>query len=383
MKNFQQELEKIMEDMQPPNILVIGRTGAGKSSVINSVFGKKLAQTGTGLPVSSAFIRYPASTKEKSPVVVYDSAGYEMGQEEKFKIDVFEFLDGKKGSDIHEQIHLVWYVVHAGLKRFEHFDADIIARLKEVKAPTIVVLSQSDLARESEMSEIEKTIEHYKTEKDLGHIDIVRIAAYPINEKPFGVEKLVDKSVSLLPELYSEAFVARQTASLGAKKKTALNYIKIAASAAFASGYIPIPATTAAAMVAAQTTLLAKIAFLYGYSECTDIINTVGGVTIASILTSVTTTFLDVFSLMFLPGSLITGTLSGGAAATYIVVIGLTYRSVFEKLSQEELSGKGEAEIKQFIKKTFEKEFKKYSSDINIKSKKDLDNLDRFDLMLR
>lgn len=82
--------------------------------------------------------------------------------------------------------------------------------------------------------------------------------------------------------------------------------------------------------------------------------------------------------MMFLPGTFVTGTLSGGAAATYIVTIGLTYRSVFDKLSQEELSGKGETEIKEFIKKTFGKEFKKYSSDINIKSKKDLDNLDRF-----
>lgn len=379
MQNFQQELEKIMEDMQPPNILVIGRTGAGKSSLINSVFGKKLAQTGTGLPVSSAFIRYPDSTKEKSPVVVYDSAGYEMGKEDKFKQDVFKFLDDTKQSEIHEQIHLVWYVVHAGLKRFEHFDAEIIAHLKEVKAPTIIVLSQADLARENEMSKIEETIENYQTSHKFGHIDIIRIASDPIKDKPFGVEKLVDKSVSLLPELYSEAFVARQIASLGAKKKTALNYIKVAAGAAFASGYIPIPATTAAAIVTSQTTLLAKISFLYGYSEWNDIINEVGQFTVASVLTSVTTTLLDVFSMMFLPGTFITGTLSGGAAATYIVIIGLTYRSVFHKLSQEELSGKGKTEIKEFIKKTFEKEFKKYSSDINIKSKKDLDSLDKFD----
>ncbi|WP_253256933.1 GTPase [Microcystis aeruginosa] len=32
--------------MSPPNIAVIGRTGAGKSTLINGVFGSDLAKTG-------------------------------------------------------------------------------------------------------------------------------------------------------------------------------------------------------------------------------------------------------------------------------------------------------------------------------------------------
>jgi septin family protein len=85
-----------------------------------------------------------------------------------------EFRDFKRFSKpCDEQIHLVWYVVQAGLKRFEHFDAEIIAHLKVVKAPTIIVISQADLARENEMSQIEETIENYQTSHKFGHIDII------------------------------------------------------------------------------------------------------------------------------------------------------------------------------------------------------------------
>ena len=97
MGRLKEELEKVMENLASPNIAVIGRTGAGKSTLINAVFGGELAKTGTGLPVSDAFIRYPKDDR-KVPVVIYDSAGYEMTKEEKFKNDVFEFFDQKKSS---------------------------------------------------------------------------------------------------------------------------------------------------------------------------------------------------------------------------------------------------------------------------------------------
>ena len=93
MGKFKEELEKTLEDLQSPNIAVIGRTGSGKSSLVNAVFGKDLAKTGTGFPVSSAFIRYPHPGKQdkKSPVVLYDSAGYEVEKSDKFISEVLIF----------------------------------------------------------------------------------------------------------------------------------------------------------------------------------------------------------------------------------------------------------------------------------------------------
>jgi predicted GTPase len=375
MGRLKEELEKVMENLASPNIAVIGRTGAGKSTLINAVFGGELAKTGTGLPVSDAFIRYPKDDR-KVPVVIYDSAGYEMTKEEKFKNDVFEFLDQKKSEPIDKQIHLVWYVIHAGLKRFEYFDAQIIQALKQRGLPLIVILSQTDLARAVEIYEIEKKIKNYQSEYKLDKLAILQISANPIIGEPFGVKELVNKTIDLLPELYTEALIIQQKANLKLKRKTAINYIKVAASSCFAAGFVPIPLATPVAAIGTQTVLCTKIAALYGYAEWVEIIDEVGGLTISSILTYIAAGVADLIATVTTAfgGGVILSGVSGGIAATYIVTLGLTYTSVFEKLSEQDLSGSGIDELKELIKKTFRQEFQKYAS-IKILSPADLDDL--------
>ena len=376
MGRLKEELEKVMENLASPNIAVIGRTGAGKSTLINAVFGGELAKTGTGLPVSDAFIRYPKDDR-KVPVVIYDSAGYEMTKEEKFKNDVFEFLEQKKSEPIDKQIHLVWYVIHAGLKRFEYFDAQIIQALKQRGLPLIVILSQTDLARAVEIYEIEKTIKTYQSEYKLDKLEILQTSANPIIGEPFGVKELVNKTVDLLPELYTEALIIQQKANLKLKRQTAINYIKVAASSCFAAGFVPIPLATPLAAIGTQTVLCTKIAALYGYAEWVEIIDEVGGLTISSILTYIAAGVADLIATVTTAfgGGVILGGVSGGIAATYIVTLGLTYTSVFEKLSEQDLSGSGIEELKELIKKTFRQEFQKYAS-IKILYTGDLNDLE-------
>ncbi len=371
------ELKALLDKMPPPNIAVIGRTGAGKSTLINTVFGAELAKADAGLPVSKAFIRYPKSVEEKSLVVVYDSAGYEMDKEQKFHNDIISFLKGKKtNTSVEEQIHLVWYVVNLGVKRFEHFDAEIISLLREEIVPVIIVLAQADLADEYETLRVEETIRDYGTEFKFKDFRILRVAAKPMGGRPpVGVNELVNLSAELLPELYTEALIARQIVNLEIKRKKALEYVKLSATTCFAVGFIPIPGTTSTNAIATQVALCTKIASLYGYAEWVQILEKVSGVTIGSILTLSISWVLDLINTVFPPASLIGGGLKGGMAATYITIVGLTYISVFDKLSEKDIKGKTKTEIEEFIQKTFREEFKK-NSRIKIGKKKDIEKID-------
>jgi predicted GTPase/uncharacterized protein (DUF697 family) len=387
MGKFKEELEKTLEDLQSPNIAVIGRTGSGKSSLVNAVFGKDLAKTGTGFPVSSAFIRYPHPGKEdkKSPVVLYDSAGYEVEKSDKFISEVFNFLNEKRSKGAEEQIHLIWYVVHAGLKRFEPFDATVLKKFREYEIPVLILLSQADLARPSELEEMEETLRIYESQYRLEPFEVVKVSANPINGDPFGIKEIISRTIELLPKLYTEAFVIRQVADLETKRKIAVSYVKVAASACFTVAFVPIPLSTPMAALTSQGVLVTKIAALYGYKEWVEILDKTGSVTITTIGATIATSVLDITGFIsnlvtgFL-GGILASAASGAAAATFITILGLTYISVFEKLSKQDLSGSGRQEIEAFIKKTFREELKKFSS-VMVFSSQDIERLNAMKLL--
>lgn len=54
-KHFERAFGDVTKDLRKPNVLLTGITGAGKSSLINAVFGQKLAKTGTGVPITQHF----------------------------------------------------------------------------------------------------------------------------------------------------------------------------------------------------------------------------------------------------------------------------------------------------------------------------------------
>ena len=55
------------------NILIVGKTGYGKSTLINTIFDEKLAQSGTGKPITQEIKCY-TSTKQPD-LAIYDSRG--------------------------------------------------------------------------------------------------------------------------------------------------------------------------------------------------------------------------------------------------------------------------------------------------------------------
>ena len=60
------------------NVIVAGKTGSGKSTLINSVFRANLAETGIGMPVTQNMRKY---TKEGVPLTIYDTVGFELSKE--------------------------------------------------------------------------------------------------------------------------------------------------------------------------------------------------------------------------------------------------------------------------------------------------------------
>lgn len=70
------ELQKEYSSMTTINVVVVGKTGSGKSTLINHVFREKMADTGTGMPVTQEIKKIE---KAGFPLRIYDTPGLELG----------------------------------------------------------------------------------------------------------------------------------------------------------------------------------------------------------------------------------------------------------------------------------------------------------------
>lgn len=64
-------------DLKKLNILVLGKTGVGKSTLINSIFRDELASTGVGMPVTNSI---KSISKNGNPLTIFDAPGLELSE---------------------------------------------------------------------------------------------------------------------------------------------------------------------------------------------------------------------------------------------------------------------------------------------------------------
>ena len=75
------------------NIMLLGRTGVGKSSFINYLIGKDVCKAATGMPVTQGFATYTYNTG-KIPLRIYDSKGLEVENYSNQKEEIIKFIKG-------------------------------------------------------------------------------------------------------------------------------------------------------------------------------------------------------------------------------------------------------------------------------------------------
>jgi GTPase SAR1 family protein len=149
------ELEKIVY-----NVVIIGRTGAGKSALINYLYGDNIAQAGVGEPVTKRGFHKYNLTWKSIPVNIYDSWGLEVGQAQEWRKILDDELK-KHGTDrpVSEWFHTVFYCINASSARIEPFEFKIFQDLITDKYRVIVVLTRAELMSEDDLSTLKNCIQ--------------------------------------------------------------------------------------------------------------------------------------------------------------------------------------------------------------------------------
>ena len=125
-------------EQQPVKILLVGRTGAGKSSLINALFQDNLAVTDL-LPSTTEIAEYQWQTRDGASLALWDSPGYEQGQ----RSDLRELvLDYAHQAD-------VILLLNPALDPALQMDADFLQDLQKTAPdrPILLLVTQVDRLR--------------------------------------------------------------------------------------------------------------------------------------------------------------------------------------------------------------------------------------------
>lgn len=128
------------------NIMLLGRTGVGKSSFINYLVGKDVCMTGTGEPVTQGFNEYKNDDISGIPLRVFDSKGLEVRDYETIDRDIEQFVQEHSGSEnVFDWIHSIFYCVNVESSRVESEEINFIKRLGRKTSQTIhIVITHCD-----------------------------------------------------------------------------------------------------------------------------------------------------------------------------------------------------------------------------------------------
>jgi len=152
------------------NILLIGETGAGKSSFGNYLLGlgKDVFKKGNGAPVTKFNQQFQSYTFDYGNIKmnVLDTMGFEQSNSsrliESIEKLIIESKDNK--NDTSKIIHGIFFVINGSNERVENFEMSLIDRLRKIWSPLQIIVSHIDIINQEKFAIIKNEIlSKYKT----------------------------------------------------------------------------------------------------------------------------------------------------------------------------------------------------------------------------
>jgi|GEM_PF-259290 len=348
------------------NIIVVGKTGAGKSTLINSVFREDLATEGMGKPVTDHMSKI---SKEGFPLNIYDTRGFELGRDAQIQVrnEIIETIkEGVKSKDVNKAIHCIWYCVNTATNRIEPEEIDWLREFAKENAmtnvPVIVVLTQSFSKKNAQ------ALRQLVLDEKLDVLQVVPVLAkdYEIDEdyiaKAYGLDVLIQVMAEALPDELLSTLLNVQRASLDLKRYYARTAVAAATSAAFGEGFMPIPFADSALLIPTQIAMIGSITAIFGLEVNKSIMVTFASAMLGTSGATLAGKAISSTLLKLIPGAgtVLGGTISGSTAALITTTLGEAYILLMEMLWLGEFnatdfdSPNGRAQFRQLFKERLE-----------------------------
>ena len=257
--------------MQKGNVLVIGNSGVGKSTLINAVLGEDVAKTSWGEKGTTSQL----DIYEGEPFNVIDTIGFEPSIFKSNKaISAVKKWSKKSAKEENEdkQINVIWFCVDGtSRKLFPKAIKDLskaISMWKSVPIITVIIKSYSVPERTENIELVSRV---FSKNKDLSErlkaIIPVVASTYVLNDiaaaPPEGITELIEKTNDLMPDGMRAA--QKDIAKFNLLRKRVISQGSIVASAgtAAAKTFINIGQSDAVVLAAIENVLVDTLAKVY------------------------------------------------------------------------------------------------------------------------
>lgn len=338
--DFKEKAEELMADLykNSPNIFICGKTGVGKSTLINKIFRDEVAKTGIGKPVTPDIRKYH---KDNVPINIFDTPGFEIGNN-KAREEVISYIENHtKDSDPKNNIHIMWYCIAGPGSKIE---GDEIAFINEVNKKTdlaiIVLVTKTDMRSVGPDGSIgpdeSEILFNYIKDQNLPISNILQVSA----NMNINLKELITITNQLLPEAFRKAFINAQIVNIEEKEKAAHKWMITYVGSAAITGFIPIPFSSWMAIVPVQLTMLIHISIIYGLDVDKALIQSL----LTGAFTSSAATILGRFLAglaKFIPGigTLVGGIIDASIAGSITTAIGIAYIKLLSKAMKSKING--------------------------------------------
>jgi len=236
--------------MEKGNVLVIGNSGVGKSTLINAVLGEVVAETSCGAEGTTKELKIYENSELSFRLI--DTAGFEPSWLKEFQaIQAVkkwskESATGKKND---KRINAIWFCVDGtSRKLFGKTISNLSAATRMWESvPVIVVITKSYSVpeRNENIEMVQEAFARQKVTKNLKTIIPLVAATYVLNDAayaaPEGVTQLIDQTNGILPEGMQAAEQDIYRYKLKRKNIMAQSVIGTATTAGAIVGAVPIP----------------------------------------------------------------------------------------------------------------------------------------------
>lgn len=357
-KQFGDTFEDKAREIGRFNLAIFGKTGVGKSTLVNAIFADDVAETGIGQPVTQNSHLYMHADGHFG---VLDTRGLEIGTDDKTILaELEEYVRDMRRAPQSEQVHVAWYCVRSLDRRFEDTEAEFIRGLDRLGLPVMLVLTQVPM-RDGQCHPDAVALREDIAARELplagGEIFLTNAKADDFaGLEAHGLQELLDATFRVAPAGVQEALVAAQKIDLRRKRDAANVAIRTAVGAAAAAGATPIPFSDAAVLVPIQLTMMASISHIYGIS--------VDRATAAALAATAAATAggrsLVTGLIKSVPGagSLIGGGIAAAVASSVTWAVGQAWTTVCTRLAQGKLTGVSGALDSDAIRELFLDEFR-------------------------